>query len=309
LISVTNFFRDPEAYEQLARQVIAPLVQAKEAGDAIRVWVPGCATGEEPYSIAILLREQQAAAPKSCRLQIFATDVNEDALQVARQGVYPDSIAADVSPQRLAHFLTRADGPSYQVDRQLREAMVFVAHDLPSDPPFSKLDLISCSNLLIYLDPDVQKKILALFHYALKPGGFLFLGPSETTGRQADLFESLSPKWRIYRRTGPARAGQVVFPIAAGSGAAATRQRLAEAAEVRPRNFAEVTQRLLLEQFAPAAVLVNRHAEALCYPGPCGRYLEFPAGQPTHDVTRMARGGLPPRVRFCTPQTVDNSFS
>jgi two-component system CheB/CheR fusion protein len=296
-ISVTSFFREPDAFQQLASQVLAPLVQSKEADAVIRVWMPGCATGEEPYSIAMLLQEELAAAQKSCRVQIFATDVDEDALAVARQGHYPDSITADVPPGRLARFFSRVDEHTYQVNKQLRETVIFAAQNVISDTPFSKLDLISCRNLLIYLEPEVQKKVVRLFHFALNEGGFLFLGPSETIGRQVDLFEPLSKKWRIYRRIGPTRPERVDFPIVATTEARGTRHRPAEPAGVQPINFAELTQRLLLEQFAPAAVLINRKYEILYYLGPCAQYLEFPTGQPTHDLSQMARDGLRPKLR------------
>jgi two-component system CheB/CheR fusion protein len=296
-ISVTSFFRDPEAFQRLAGEVIAPLVASKEDDEAIRVWVPGCATGEEPYTIAMLLHEQLAAAHKNCRLQIFATDVDEDALEVARRGLYPESIAADVSPERLARFFTRVDEHTYQVNKQVRETVTFAVQNLISDAPFTKLDLISCRNLLIYLEPDVQKKVVALFHFALNSEGVLFLGSSETVGRQVDLFETLSKKWRTYRRIGPARPERVDFPIVAPAEVRGPAHRPAEAAGARPRNFGELTQRLLLEQFAPAAVLINRKYDVVYYFGPCGQYLEPPTGQPTHDLSLMARDGLRTKLR------------
>jgi PAS domain S-box-containing protein len=296
-ISVTSFFRDAEAFQQLASQVIAPLVESKEAGAVIRVWVPGCATGEEPYSIAMLFQEQLAAAHKSCRVQIFATDVDEDALAVARKGLYPESIAADVSPERLAHFFAEVDEHSYQINKQVRETVIFAAQNLISDAPFTKLDLLSCRNLLIYLEADVQKKLLTLFHFALKEGGFLFLGPSETIGQQTDLFEPLSKKWRFYRRIGPTRPERVDFPIGAVAKMHETGSRAAGAGGAGPINLAEVTQRLLLEQFAPAAVLINRKYEVFYFFGPCSQYLEFPIGEPTRDLIQMAREGLSTKLR------------
>jgi two-component system CheB/CheR fusion protein len=294
-ISVTSFFRDSDAFEQLARQVIAPLVQGKADGGVIRVWIPGCATGEEPYSIAMLLLEALAAAHKSCRVQIFATDVHEGAVEAARQGRYPDGIAADVSPERLARFFTRADGQGYQVNKQLRESVIFAVHNLVADPPFSKLDLVSCRNLLIYLEPDVQQKVFSLFHFALHEGGFLFLGPAESVGRQTDFFEPLSKKWRIYRRVGRLRPAWVDLPFLAAAAAGAGSQP-AEAAD-RPPDLADLTRRLLVERFAPAAVLVSRKYEVLCYSGPCTNYLEFPPGEPSQDVFLMAREGLRGRLR------------
>jgi PAS domain S-box-containing protein len=214
LISVTSFFRDREAFQALKVQA-SQLVQARDATDALRVWVPGCATGEEAYSITMLLIEQLEAAHKTCRLQVFATDVAGDALEVARRGCYPENITADVSADRLARFFVPTHGPAYQVNKQLREAITFAAQNILGDPPFSKLDLISCRNLLIYLEPDVQRKLVGLFHFALRDGGYLLLGPSETVGRRADLFEVVSRKWRLYRRIGPSRSEGVDFPILA----------------------------------------------------------------------------------------------
>jgi two-component system CheB/CheR fusion protein len=296
-ISVTSFFRDPEAFARLASDGIAPLVRRKAADSVLRVWVPGCATGEEPYSIAMLILEELAAIHKSCRVQIFATDVDEDALEVARQGLYSDSIANDVSPERLARFFVRVDEHTYQITKPLRETVIFASQNLINDAPFTKLDLISCRNLLIYLEPEVQKKVITLFHFSLNEEGFLFLGSSETTGRQIDLFEPVSKKWRIYRRIGPPRLDRVDFPIAAATeGAVATRRRV-EGGGIPTVNFAEVTQRLLLEQYAPAAVLINRKYEILYYFGPCSHYLDLPTGEPTHDVMLMAREGLSTKLR------------
>jgi two-component system CheB/CheR fusion protein len=303
-ISVTSFFRDSEAFEQLARHVIAPMVESKEDDAVIRVWVPGCATGEEPYSIAMLFQERLAAARKSCRVQIFATDVDEDALEVARQGLYPESIVADVSPERLARFFTKMDEHTYQVSKPVREPVIFAPQNLISDAPFTKLDLISCRNLLIYLEPEVQKKVLTLFHFALNRTGFLFLGPSETIGRQIDQFEPLSKKWRVYRRIGPLRPERVDFPIAAATEVHGPGRQLAGDGGVQQVNFAELSQRILLEQFAPAAVLIGRNYEIFYYFGPCTNYLEFPTGQPTHDLTLMAREGLRNRLRGAVHRAV-----
>ncbi|HTU23562.1 MAG TPA: PAS domain S-box protein [Gemmataceae bacterium] len=309
-ISVTSCFRDPEAFVQLANLVLAPLVQSKEADAVIRVWVPGCATGEEPYSIAMLLQEQLAAVHKGCRVQIFATDVDEDALETARHGLYPDSISADVSPERLVRFFVKVEGEhAYQVNKALRETVIFAVQNLISDAPFTKLDLISCRNLLIYLEADVQKKVLTLFHFALREGGFLFLGSSETIGRQVDLFEPLSKKRRLYRRIGAARPEHVDFPIMAATEGAGAGRRRVEGGAAQPINFAEVTQRLLLEQFAPAAVLINRKYEIFYYFGPCTRYLEFPTGEPTHDLMRMAREGLSTRLRGAIHRAIRDSES
>jgi two-component system CheB/CheR fusion protein len=295
-ITVTSFFHDPEAFEQLATKVMALLVQRKEADSVIRVWVPGCATGEEPYSIAMLLQEQ-LAAHRNCRVQIFATDVDEEALETARHGLYPDTIAGDVSPERLARFFTKVDDHTYQINKPLRETVIFAVQNLVSDAPFTKLDLICCRNLLIYLEPEVQKKVITLFHFALVEGGFLFMGSSETIGRQVDLFEPLVKKWRIYRRIGPARPERVDFPIVATTEGRGLGRRPAEAVGGQPINFAEVTQRLLLDQYAPAAVLINRTYEIFYFFGPCSKYLELPAGEPTRDLMLMARDALATKLR------------
>src|SRR5262249_15200612 len=272
LISVTSFFRDPEAFRALEVNAIAPLVEATESDELIRVWVPGCATGEEAYSIGMLLMEQLERGQKTCRFQIFATDVDEDAMQAARHGLFPESIVADLSPERLAKFFTKYDEQTYQINKQLRESVVFAVQNLITDAPFSKLDLISCRNLLIYLEPDIQQKVISLLHYSLNEGGFLFLGPSDAIGRHSDLFETVSKKWRIFKRIGVAHMERVDFPILPRESRHPAR--VAVEPPQRPQaNFTELTQHLLLEQYAPAAVLINRKNEILYFFGPTMRYL------------------------------------
>jgi two-component system, chemotaxis family, CheB/CheR fusion protein len=303
LISVTNFFRDSEAFQALENEVIVPLVRAKPPEATLRVWSSGCATGEEVYSLGILLLEQLAAATKNCPLQIFATDIDESALDVARRGAYPESIATDVSPERLGRFFTPVDDASYQVGKQLREIVIFARQNLIADTPFSKLDLIVCRNLLIYLEPEVQKKVIAFLHFSLNEGGFLFLGSSETIGRHADLFEPVSKKWRIFRRIGPARPVEV--PIAVMSPPLFPAPRIgnppqatgAPPSRTRPVNFADMTHRLLLDQFAPPTVLVNRKHEILYFCGRTDRYLAVPVGEPTQDLMMLAREGLGAKLR------------
>ena len=292
LISVTRFFRDPDAFSTLETEVIAPLVQAKNADVAVRVWVPGCATGEEAYTMAMLLLEHQAAAQNPSRLQIFATDVDEQALDVGRRGIYPEGISADVSPERLARFFTRVHDSAWQVSKQLRETVTFAAQNLLTDPPFSRMDLISCRNVLIYLEPETQKQIIALLHFALKEGGYLFLGPSETVGRQTDLFEPVSKKWRIYRRIGPGRAHDVQFPVTQTGPRPAMPQpaRLTQAA---PR-LAELAQNSLLQRFRLACVVINRNYEVLHFAGPTEEYLVQPGGPPTQNLLSLARSPSDP---------------
>ena len=294
LIGVTGFFREPKAYQVLEQRVIPQLLKRSD-DRPVRVWIPGCSTGEEAYSIAILLIEQFTAAHKPLNLQIFATDIDDDALEFARQGIYPESIAADVTADRLQRFFTPADS-HYHINKQVRESVVFAPQNLISDAPFSKLDLISCRNLLIYLEPDVQRKVISLLHFALNEDGHLFLGSSETVGQQVDLYETVSKKWRVFRRIGPSRRDIVDFPIMAGE---ARRGLLPSAAPPARReiNFAELTQRRLLEHYAPASVLFNRRYEILYYHGPTGMFLEPPTGEPTHDLIAMARQGLRTRLR------------
>ncbi len=201
LIGVSNFFRDPEAFQALNQIVIPALFKDRPMDDPVRVWVPGCATGEEAYSIAMMLREQLDGLKQEYKLQVFATDIDSTAIETARNGVYPDSIAVDVSAERLRRFFTREDN-SYQVSKAVRDTLVFAEQNLIKDPPFSRLDLISCRNLLIYLEGDLQKRLLPLFHYALRKNGCLFLGSSETIGSATDLFGVLNRKWKLFRRKG-----------------------------------------------------------------------------------------------------------
>lgn len=295
LISVTRFFRDPEAFRMLETEVIAPLIQAKDADAPLRVWVPGCATGEEAYTVALLLLEQQSAAQNPCRLQIFATDINEPALGIARRGIYPAGIAADVSPERLARFCTRVDESAWQINQQVRETVTFAVRNLIVDAPFSKMDLICCRNLLIYLEPEVQKKVLALLHFALKEGGYLFLGPSKSVGRPTDLFEPVSKKWRIYRRIGPSRSPHLQFPVMQAEPRPAPPPR-ASRLQAPPR-LAELAQNSLLRRFGLACVVINHHYEVMHFAGPTENYLVQPGGPPTDNLLSLARPGLEPKLR------------
>jgi two-component system CheB/CheR fusion protein len=295
LLSVTSFFRDSDAFSTLETQVIAPLIRTKDADSALRVWVPACATGEEAYSIAMLLLEHQTAAQIPCRLQIFATDVDEQALEVARRGIYPEGISTDVSPERLARFFTGVKESSWQISKQLRETVTFAVQNLIADAPFSKMDLISCRNILIYLEPEVQKKIVTLMHFALKEGGCLFLGPSETIGRQSDLFEPVSKKWRIYRRIGPDRADGLQFPVVQTQPRPATLQ-----ASIRPQSLpklAELAHNSLLRRFGLACVVINRNYEVQLFAGPTDNYLVQPSGPPSQHLLSLARQGLEHKLR------------
>lgn len=296
LICVTSFFRDPEMYQVLEANAISELVRGKFPEASLRVWITGCATGEEAYSIAMLFLEQMAATQATCQLQVFATDVEPEALDVARRGVYPDTVVADIGPERLQRFFAKVDDHSYQVNKQLRETVLFAAQNLLGDPPFSRLDLISCRNVLIYLEPEVQQKVLLLLHFALNEGGYLVLGPSETVGKYVNLFEPVSKKWRIYRRVTGLKNGRVEFPIVVG-GSAGTDVPVTAATVARTISLAELTEQVLLEEYVPAAVVINRNYDVLYFHGPTARYLQQPPGVPTQDLNALAAPGLRCRVR------------
>ncbi|MGA2500957.1 MAG: chemotaxis protein CheB [Tepidisphaeraceae bacterium] len=275
LISVTHFFRDPEAWKVLQAEAIRQLVAQKTGDEPIRAWVAGRATGEEAYSVAMVLLDELSAAGKECGVQVFASDVNRETIATARFGVYAESLAADVAPQRQRRYFVR-EGDHFRVRAELRDAVVFAEHNLLVNPPFPKVDLITCRNLLIYLDSDAQKKILTLFHYSLRPGGCLFLGSAETMGEQPDLFRSVSRKWRIYRRIGPSRWEQLSIPCGA------TQELVSVAAGVTPSpsrpRVTEVAQQLILDRYAPACVVINHKHEILYTCGPTQNYLTQPAG-------------------------------
>lgn len=292
LINVTSFFREPAAWQVLQEQVIRPLVAEREADAPLRVWIPACATGEEAYSIAMVLIEEIQAAEKTCRLQVFASDVDTEALETARAGVYPEGIAAHVPPERLRRFFTKSEH-SYRVNQELRDTVVFAQQSLVSDPPFSRLDLISCRNLFIYLEPAVQDRLIPLLHFALVKGGYLFLGSAEGIGLQEDLFEPVSTKWRIYRRIGPTRHDKLQFPVAPV--AAVVRGRTPS--PPNPSRLATLAQHLLLQRYAPACVIINRAGEILYFHGRTDDYLAQPSGPPTQDLLAQARGGLRAKLR------------
>lgn len=297
MISVTGFFRDPEAWQALDETVLAPLIAERVSRTAVRLWVPACATGEEAYTLLMLLLARAEAANKQFDVKVFATDGREDNLNLARAGVYSDGAVATIPPDLLHRFFDRLDG-TYQVKKELRDLVVFAAHNLLRDPPFSRIDLVSCRNLLIYLDPPAQARAIALLHFALREGGHLFLGNAETVGQPDDLFETVSKKWRIYRRLGPTRHDIVEFPVLP----ALTRSRHGEdpgsSDEGQPTaRLADVARRALLDRFAPASVLIDRSCRALWFHGQTGDYLEPPPGEPSRDLLAMARDGLRLKLR------------
>lgn len=303
LIGVTNFFRDAEAFAALDAQIIPRLHEGKPAGSVIRIWSPGCSTGEEAYSLAILVQEHLEALKQSYQVQVFATDIDSRAIAAARSGIYPASIASDVSPERLTRFFVpearNADGSpgAYRIHKSIRDLLIFSEQDVTRDPPFSKLDLISCRNLLIYMRGELQKRLIPLFHYALNPGGFLFLGTSETVGEFADLFAVLDRKAKLYQgKEGLGQAertplGRFLPPTMANERVLARADDGASVPERLP--LRELTERALVQHLALAGALVNAEGDILYLHGRTGLYLEPAPGEAkANNILKMAREGL-----------------
>ncbi len=296
LIGVTRFFRDPEAFEALEAKVIPDLFAGKPAGSVVRVWIAACSTGEEAYSIAMLLVERMDVLKESFVLQMFATDIDARSIAVARAGIYGAGIAADVSPERLARFFTLDLNGGYRVNKSLRDLLVFSEQDVVRDPPFSKLDLLSCRNLLIYMTADLQRRVIPLFHYALKPGGVLFLGTSEGVGEFEASFTVADRGAKIFRRSekahGLQRPSEGRFLPSLAGPAAVHMRRDAEAAPGKPP-LRELTEQALLDHFGSPAALVNAQGDILYLRGRSGCYLEPAPGEPgVNNIVKMAREGL-----------------
>jgi two-component system, chemotaxis family, CheB/CheR fusion protein len=293
LIGVTNLFREPEAFAVLKEKVILQMLKSKNRGDTIRIWVVGCSTGEEAYSIAIVLKEcLDDLKLKGNKIQIYATDIDKDAIDLARQGVYPANIAADVSQERLQRFFTKEDD-RYRIKKDIRDMIIFAPQNILTDPPFTKLDLLSCRNLLIYLNAEAQKKLLPLFHYALNPGGFLFLGSSESIGGSTDLFAPLDNKWKIFtrRETPMARSVLVEFPTVRMPFEART-QGIIRTQKESDASVTETAQAIILQTIAPPVVLINDKGDILYLTRRTGKYLEPPVGKANLNIYAMAREGL-----------------
>jgi two-component system CheB/CheR fusion protein len=290
LIKVTSFFRDPAAFEVLAKKVLPSILESKGRDANVRVWVPGCASGEESISLAIIMVEAMDWLGKHLNLQIFGTDIDADAIERARLGEYPESVVADVSPERLQRFFVKKDG-NYKIKKEIRETVLYAVQNLVSDPPFTKLDLISCRNLLIYMNAPIQKKILPLFHFTLNPEGYLFLGSSETIGAFADLFTPIDVKWKIFQRKGLAIQKPAAYPPL-GSMPTSPETELTIKRVTREMNVREIMGRIILDKYAPPSVLVNDRYEILYFQGNTDQYLAPPSGEPSFNILKMAREGL-----------------
>jgi two-component system CheB/CheR fusion protein len=295
LIGVTNFFRDPEAFQVVRENVIPALFAGKPQDSAIRVWSAGCSTGEEAYSLAILIAEHLEETRQNLRVQVFATDIDSQSIGAARGGLYPASIAADIAPERMQRYFTvEPDGTYCRIHKNIRDMLVFSEQNLIRDPPFSKLDLISCRNLLIYMDVALQRKIIPLFHYALNPGGVLFLGNSETVGDFGNLFATLDRKWKLYRRLEELHpANHFRIPSTVTQTESDPPRPTRHAAHPGNRPLREITEQTLLRHLAPVAALVNNKGDILYLHGRTGLYLEPAPGEAgVSNILNMAREGL-----------------
>ena len=298
LIGVTSFFRDPAAWAYLGEVALPQLLARRAAEPKLRAWVIGCSTGEEAYSLAMLFIEAAVSGlpqPHASTLQIFASDLSSDAIASARRGRYPASISADVLAARLARFFS-AEGKHYQINKSIRDLVLFAQHDVALDPPFTKLDLIACRNLLIYFDAALQRRMLPLFHYSLRPEGLLMLGSAETVGKFSNLFAPVEPKLRLYRRRDGIANRQPEFVSKSFPPLSAT----AKESHVAPRNtpaqqaenLQTAADRVLLQVYSPAAVVVNDSGDIVYISGRTGKYLEPAAGKVNWNFHAMVREGL-----------------
>lgn len=309
LINVTSFFRDPEAFETLKTEVIAKLAEGKPQDYVFRVWVPGCATGEEAYSIAMLFQEVMAETQHELKTQIYSTDLDEDAIAAARTGLYPPIIAADILPERLRRFFLKHD-QGYQIKKSLREMVVFATQNVIKDPPFTKLDLISCRNLMIYLEPELQASLIPTFHYALKPSGFLFLSSSESTGNRTDLFSAVSRKWKIYRANPNTNSGRSAVVSGLTWAAHQENGQLEGMAKKSSEiNIVELAKRLLLQFYAPASVITDLKGNIQYVYGDTGKYLRPAPGHISLNIVDMAREGMQAELRASIQNAVNQGQS
>lgn len=292
LINVTQFFRDPDTFQALKTNIF-PRMPVEDGTGGIRVWVPGCSTGEEVYSLAICLVEYLEETERPGHIQLFGTEISEQALDRARVGLYSESIAADVSPERLRRFFVKVEN-GYQISKRIRDYCIFARQNLTKDPPFSKLDLISCRNVLIYLGPALQKKVLPIFHYALKPTGFLLLGSSETVGAYADLFTMADKRFKIFgKRDAPARVPTdfAYGGLAAESNMASEQQRRG-VVSLAPGDMQKEADRLILSRYGPPGVIINEELDVIQFRGQTGVYLEPSPGPASYNILKMTREGL-----------------
>jgi two-component system CheB/CheR fusion protein len=296
LINVTSFFRDRDTFEALKYRVFPKLTANRSPEAPIRVWAAGCATGEEAYSLAISLVEYLGEKADKTPIQIFTTDISDKVIDRARTGIYPENISLDVSPSRLKRFFAKVE-MGYQISKAIRDICVFSRQNLIKDPPFSKLDLISCRNVLIYMDGALQERVIPIFHYALNPGGFLVLGTAESTGRYSDLFSIEDRKHKIYSRT-PVESHRdfgFVLPVRPDD----TRSTVQAGGDETRRHFnlQKESERIILNKYGPVGVVIDAHMEIILFRGHTGLFLESPPGEVSLNIFAMARDGLMPGLR------------
>jgi two-component system CheB/CheR fusion protein len=296
LINVTSFFRDSKVFDFLSENTAPGLIRETPAGQAIRIWVAGCSTGEEAYSLAMIFLEKIEASGSKVKLQIFASDVDPDAVARAREGLYPVSIAADIPANRVNRFFSREDG-GYRVSPDLRASVIFTVQDVLADPPFSRLDLISCRNLMIYLSPEAQAKVISLFDFALRKGGVLVLGTAETLSLPDERFESISKSERVFRKIGRGRPSAFGYSAYEPASAKSLLPIGRVSAAAHHGVLAELCEGVINQSYAPAAVLIDRKFECLYFVGPIARYLRIASGQPTKDLLAMAQPDLRAKLR------------
>ncbi|AOF80820.1 sensory box protein [Methyloversatilis sp. RAC08] len=297
LINVTSFFRDPGAFDVLKQDILPLLFAGKPEDYVIRIWVAGCSTGEEVYSIAMVLREFMDDTHQELKVQLYGTDLDDDAIALARAGLYPPNITPDITPERLRRFFSKEE-IGFRVKKAIREMVVFAAQNAIKDPPFTRLDMLSCRNLMIYLEPELQNRLISTFHYALKPGGVLFLSPSESTGNHPELFSAINRKWKFYRAVHsvlPMRLMLSDHPAAAAE--SGSKEAGATTKVVKAANFSDFTRRVLLQSYAPASVVTDLKGNILFVHGETGRYLRPAPGQASLNVVDMAREGLQVELR------------
>ncbi|MGZ4978710.1 MAG: CheR family methyltransferase, partial [Methylobacter sp.] len=297
LINVTSFFRDPEAFVVHKGEILPTLLADRPIENVFRIWVAGCATGEEAYSIAMVLRELMDENRQELKVQIYSTDLSEDTINIARAGFYPPNIALDVTPERLRRFFLTEDN-GYRIRKEIREMIVFAVQNVIKDPPFTKLDLLSSRNLMIYLDPELQNRLIPTFHYALKPGGELFLSPSEGIGNHTELFTPLNRKWKFYRAV-PTPASTRVMLVSNLNWTSEPEYKAPEdiIKTAKETNLAELTRRILLQYYAPASVVTDLKGNILYVYGETGKYLRPAPGHATLNMIDMAREGLQLELR------------
>ena len=293
-IKVTSFFRDPEAFENLKEEAIIPLINKKTSDSTLRIWVPGCDSGEEAYSLAIICKESLEQLDKTVSIQIFATDIDADSIEAARNATYPLNIVSQVDDNRLDRYFTKSE-TAYKIKKEIREMIVFAEHNLIKDPPFSKIDLISCRNLLIYLDKTLQSRLLPMFHYVLQDEGILFVGVSESIGQFTNLFHSINSKHRIFQRktgvTNQIVPNQNFYPNTAKSRYSSTKEQNIEF------DFSQLINQIILDRFSPPSVLINENYEILYFAGDTNKYLANPKGKRSFNILDMARRGLKSKIR------------